>query len=70
MYTSLPSSHGMKGQKILPVSWKTGSDALYIQSNLDITQTGKQVLHMLSVFWLCFGESVDPHLQLKVKTNA
>lgn len=33
-------------------------------------QAGNQILHMMSLFHLCFAESVDPHLQLKVKTIA
>lgn len=48
------------------MSWNIGSDALCIESNLDFTQAGNQALHMVSLFLLCFGESVDPHLQLEV----
>lgn len=43
---------------------------LHIQSNLNIMQASNQVLHMLSLSVLCFGESTDPHLQLKVKKVA
>lgn len=52
------------------MSWNIGSDALCTESNLDFVQAGNQALHMILLFLLCFGESVDPHLQLKVKRIA
>lgn len=38
-----------KGQKVLPLSWEVGSDVLQIQGKLDISQAGKQGLHMMSL---------------------
>lgn len=43
---------------------------LHIQSNLNIMQASNQVLYVVSLLVLCFGESADPHLQLKVKKMA
>lgn len=59
-----------KGQQVLPLSWEVGSAALQIQGKLDISQASKQGLHMVSLGQLGFGESVDPHLQLKGNTSA
>lgn len=64
MDTSLPSSPAMKGAK------GPSPDALQIQGKLDVSQAGKQGLHVLSVSQLCLGESADPHLQLKGNTSA
>ncbi|KAF2976278.1 hypothetical protein EK904_002713 [Melospiza melodia maxima] len=36
-----------------------------VQGQLDVSQAGKQGLHVLSLSQLCFGESADPHLQLQ-----